>query len=193
MEQPESQDACKDAVSYCGLRDRKYPDARPMGYPFDRRARGGVETLAQFLTGNMAVTQITIRHTDTVLPRMRSGSMSNTLTFAWIWWLTDRLTDRSHVPPQRNSVASDLLCIPAILQYPSEIATDCGGGRGTEGAQETWFNLVYILGRWMPEWRDENEREKPEVGRNAISIFSWRKIIRRIFSLRRNTQSCTQK
>ncbi|KMQ88263.1 phenoloxidase subunit a3 [Lasius niger] len=63
---------CKDAVSYCGLRDRKYPDARPMGYPFDRRARAGVETLAQFLTGNMARTHITIRHTDTVLPRVRS-------------------------------------------------------------------------------------------------------------------------
>lgn len=81
VEQDESA-GCKDAVSYCGLRDRKYPDARPMGYPFDRRARTGVETLAQFLTGNMAVTQITIRHTDTVLPRMRSGSMGNTLTFA---------------------------------------------------------------------------------------------------------------
>ncbi|KMQ90993.1 hypothetical protein RF55_9192, partial [Lasius niger] len=81
VEQDESP-GCKDAVSYCGLRDRKYPDARPMGYPFDRRARAGVETLAQFLTGNMAVTQITIRHTDSVLPRVRSGSMSNTLTFA---------------------------------------------------------------------------------------------------------------
>ncbi|XP_018368113.1 PREDICTED: phenoloxidase 2 [Trachymyrmex cornetzi] len=73
---------CKDAASFCGLRDRKYPDARPMGFPFDRRARAGVETLAQFLTGNMAVAQISIRHTDTVLPQMRSGSMGNTLTFA---------------------------------------------------------------------------------------------------------------
>lgn len=73
---------CKDAVSFCGLRDRKYPDARPMGYPFDRRPRPGVEILSQFLTGNMAVAQITIRHTDTVLPRVRSGSMSNALTFA---------------------------------------------------------------------------------------------------------------
>ncbi|XP_067205595.1 phenoloxidase 1 [Linepithema humile] len=81
VEQDESL-GCKDAASYCGLRDRKYPDARPMGYPFDRRARTGVETLAQFLTGNMAVAQITIRHTDTVQPQTRSGSMSNTLTFA---------------------------------------------------------------------------------------------------------------
>lgn len=72
---------CKDAASYCGLRDRKYPDARAMGYPFDRQPRAGVETLAQFLTGNMAVTEVTIRFTDTIVPRSRSGSMSNTLTF----------------------------------------------------------------------------------------------------------------
>lgn len=73
---------CKDAQSFCGLRDRKYPDARSMGYPFDRRPRAGVETLAQFLTGNMAVTQITVRHSDTVVPRVRSGSIGNTLTFS---------------------------------------------------------------------------------------------------------------
>jgi len=27
---------CRDAVSYCGILDEKYPDARPMGFPFDR-------------------------------------------------------------------------------------------------------------------------------------------------------------
>lgn len=52
-----------------------------MGYPFDRQPRAGVETLAQFLTRNMAVTEITVRFTDTVVPRSRSGSMGNTLTF----------------------------------------------------------------------------------------------------------------
>ncbi|EZA55827.1 phenoloxidase 1 isoform X2 [Ooceraea biroi] len=62
--QQEEPTRCRDAVSYCGLRDRKYPDARPMGYPFDRRPRAGVDTLAQFLTSNMAVTDITVRHTD---------------------------------------------------------------------------------------------------------------------------------
>lgn len=81
MEQDESA-GCRDAASFCGLRDRKYPDARPMGYPFDRRPRAGIETLVQFLTNNMAVTEINIRFADTVLPRLRSGSMSNNLTFA---------------------------------------------------------------------------------------------------------------
>lgn len=73
---------CNDAASFCGVRDRKYPDARPMGYPFDRRLRDGVNTLAQFLSGNMAVTEINIRFTDQVMPRTRSGSMGNTLSFS---------------------------------------------------------------------------------------------------------------
>ncbi|XP_043489078.1 phenoloxidase 1-like [Polistes fuscatus] len=81
VEQEEST-GCKDATSFCGLRDRKYPDARSMGYPFDRKPRAGVDNLAQFLTGNMAVTTVTIRFTDAVVPRNRSGSFSNTLTFA---------------------------------------------------------------------------------------------------------------
>ncbi|KAK2587196.1 hypothetical protein KPH14_002940 [Odynerus spinipes] len=72
---------CKDAASFCGLRDRKYPDARSMGYPFDRRPRAGVDTLAQFLTGNMAVTTISINFNDSVVARPRSGSIGNTLTF----------------------------------------------------------------------------------------------------------------
>ncbi|XP_076223003.1 phenoloxidase 1-like [Nomia melanderi] len=48
---------CKVADSYCGLRDRKYPDARPMGYPFDRPAQEGVETLADFLRKDMKDTK----------------------------------------------------------------------------------------------------------------------------------------
>ena len=73
---------CNDAASFCGLRDRKYPDARPMGYPFDRRPSDGVNTLAQFLSGNMAVTEVNIRFTDQVMPRARSGSMGNSLSFS---------------------------------------------------------------------------------------------------------------
>ncbi|XP_076646002.1 phenoloxidase 1-like [Halictus rubicundus] len=60
---------CADASSFCGLRDRKYPDARPMGYPFDRQPRTGVETLQQFLTANMATLEIAVRFTDNVVPR----------------------------------------------------------------------------------------------------------------------------
>ncbi|XP_055837715.1 phenoloxidase 2-like [Episyrphus balteatus] len=56
--------SCSDASSYCGVRDRLYPDRRSMGYPFDRLSRTGTDNLAKFLTPNMRVTDITIRHTD---------------------------------------------------------------------------------------------------------------------------------
>lgn len=39
MEQAGGGSVCKDAASYCGIRDQKYPDRRPMGFPFDRSAR----------------------------------------------------------------------------------------------------------------------------------------------------------
>ncbi|KAK0078419.1 hypothetical protein PV325_002520 [Microctonus aethiopoides] len=72
---------CKSAASYCGLRDRKYPDARAMGYPFDRRPRTGADSLRQFLTANMAVTEINVKFNDAVVRRLRSGSIDNGLTF----------------------------------------------------------------------------------------------------------------
>ncbi|CAG9765318.1 unnamed protein product [Ceutorhynchus assimilis] len=52
---------CNDADSYCGIKDKKYPDRRSMGYPFDRMPRNGVGTLQQFLTPNMRVQDVSIR------------------------------------------------------------------------------------------------------------------------------------
>ncbi|XP_046387012.1 phenoloxidase 1-like [Ischnura elegans] len=52
--------ACAEANSFCGIRDKKYPDRRSMGFPFDRMPRTGVDTLQQFLTPNMAVTDVRI-------------------------------------------------------------------------------------------------------------------------------------
>ncbi|NP_001295992.1 phenoloxidase 2-like [Musca domestica] len=54
--------ACSDAASYCGVRDRLYPDRRAMGYPFDRLPRQGVDRLVQFLTPNMSIVDVSIRH-----------------------------------------------------------------------------------------------------------------------------------
>ncbi|XP_021955351.1 phenoloxidase 2 [Folsomia candida] len=34
--QPARSNNCRDAVSYCGVLDQRYPDRKPMGYPFDR-------------------------------------------------------------------------------------------------------------------------------------------------------------
>ena len=57
----DTQVPCNDASSYCGIKDKLYPDRRSMGYPFDRSPRTGVTTLQQFLTPNMRVTNVKIR------------------------------------------------------------------------------------------------------------------------------------
>ena len=64
---------CNDAGSYCGIKDKLYPDRRSMGYPFDRMPRTGVDTLQQFLTPNMRVQDVTVKFSNrTVRPKQRS-------------------------------------------------------------------------------------------------------------------------
>lgn len=41
--------------SFCGLHNQKYPDKKPMGFPFDRESRPKAVTIEAFLTGNMKV------------------------------------------------------------------------------------------------------------------------------------------
>ncbi|KAJ1519799.1 hypothetical protein ONE63_005052 [Megalurothrips usitatus] len=53
--------SCSDAPSICGVFGGKYPDKRPMGFPFDRRPPAHVDTLRSFLTPNMLARSITIR------------------------------------------------------------------------------------------------------------------------------------
>lgn len=64
---------CNDAYSFCGLKDRLYPDRRSMGFPFDRMPREGVRTLQQFLTSNMRVQDVVIHHENRTV-RPRSGN-----------------------------------------------------------------------------------------------------------------------
>ena len=62
---------CNDSHSFCGLRDRLYPDRRPMGYPFDRPATGATRSLQDFTrpNSNMALANVQIRFTNTVIAR----------------------------------------------------------------------------------------------------------------------------
>lgn len=60
---------CSDSSSYCGIKDRLYPDRRSMGYPFDREPRNGVNTLQEFLTPNMAIQNVNIRFSDRTVIR----------------------------------------------------------------------------------------------------------------------------
>lgn len=56
---------CNDAFAYCGVRDGRYPDKKPMGYPFDRKSRAIpnniVPSLDDFVTPNMKVQDVAIR------------------------------------------------------------------------------------------------------------------------------------
>ncbi|GFW92064.1 hemocyanin AA6 chain [Trichonephila clavipes] len=56
----EASGVCVDAISYCGAKDQKYPDKKPMGFPFDRVITAG--TAAEFLTPNMSCTDVKIKH-----------------------------------------------------------------------------------------------------------------------------------
>ncbi|XP_049838944.1 phenoloxidase 2-like [Schistocerca gregaria] len=75
-----SDTSCLPAHSYCGLHNRLYPDRRNMGYPFDRMPRDGVSTLREFMTPNMAMIDVRIRHIDVVVgpqPGNQPGIPSN--------------------------------------------------------------------------------------------------------------------
>ncbi|XP_050666694.1 phenoloxidase 1-like isoform X1 [Leptidea sinapis] len=64
---------CKQASSFCGLRDRLYPDRRSMGYPFDRPSTTA-SSIQDFLLPNMSLIDVTIRLQDSVEPNPRNPS-----------------------------------------------------------------------------------------------------------------------
>lgn len=69
VNQPDLNNPCDDAASFCGLKDQLYPDRRSMGFPFDRPAR--VATLMDFknLGTNMAIGECEIRFTNALINR----------------------------------------------------------------------------------------------------------------------------
>ncbi|XP_052739225.1 phenoloxidase 1 [Bicyclus anynana] len=59
---PEGQQlSCVEASSFCGLKDRLYPDRRNMGYPFDRPSTSAANIQDFATLPNMSLTDITIR------------------------------------------------------------------------------------------------------------------------------------
>lgn len=59
--------SCANAVAYCGIRDRLYPDKRNMGYPFDRKASKNDGSLQEFLLPNMNVIDCKIIFKDVTI------------------------------------------------------------------------------------------------------------------------------
>ncbi|EDV36953.2 uncharacterized protein Dana_GF13216 [Drosophila ananassae] len=65
VEQPNTpNDACSTAYSFCGLKDKLYPDRRAMGFPFDRRLPNTYLNEMVDAFGNMARTDLRIQYTD---------------------------------------------------------------------------------------------------------------------------------
>jgi hypothetical protein len=60
---------CRDAASYCGILDDKYPDKKPMGFPFDRPPDKDITTLKAFAekSSNMMVTDVTIQFQNKII------------------------------------------------------------------------------------------------------------------------------
>lgn len=52
--------SCVEASSFCGLKDRLYPDRRSMGFPFDRPSTTA-SSIDDFVLPNMFRTDVTIR------------------------------------------------------------------------------------------------------------------------------------
>ncbi|CAK1590404.1 unnamed protein product [Parnassius mnemosyne] len=64
---------CKEASSFCGLRDKLYPDRRAMGFPFDRPS-SSASSIEDFILPNMALVDITIRLQNVTEPNPRNPS-----------------------------------------------------------------------------------------------------------------------
>lgn len=57
-------DQCDNASSYCGRFNKKYPDKRSIGFPFDRPASDDILFLDNFLLLNMRTQDVTIKFTN---------------------------------------------------------------------------------------------------------------------------------
>lgn len=64
---------CNDAAAFCGIRDRLYPDKKPMGYPFDRNARANARNINEFLTPNMKAQDVSIVFNNRTVERTKTG------------------------------------------------------------------------------------------------------------------------
>lgn len=73
----DTEGTCRDASSYCGIRDRLYPDKRNMGFPFDRRAEKNDGSLNEFLLPNMKVIDCKIIWTDETRERPNQGAKND--------------------------------------------------------------------------------------------------------------------
>lgn len=79
---------CRNAASYCGILDQKYPDKKAMGFPFDRPAASNITSMTQFTTPfpNMKTNEIRIQFQDQVIRRYPQWVVVlSFLPYKWHW------------------------------------------------------------------------------------------------------------
>ncbi|CAF4884696.1 unnamed protein product [Pieris macdunnoughi] len=69
-----SEMSCKQASSFCGIRDKLYPDKRAMGYPFDRPSSSATN-IQDFILPNMLLTNISIKLQNTTEQNPRNPTI----------------------------------------------------------------------------------------------------------------------
>lgn len=72
VEQPDGTPICADSSSFCGLKDKKYPDKRAMGYPFDRRLLADNLNSMVSNFSNMKIAEVTIKFSNKVVDRKKN-------------------------------------------------------------------------------------------------------------------------
>lgn len=65
---------CHHAASLCGLHNQKYPDARPMGFPFDRPADDHIVYLNDFLLANMTTLDVVVKFLNKTVTSAEQGT-----------------------------------------------------------------------------------------------------------------------
>ncbi|GBP70063.1 Phenoloxidase subunit 2 [Eumeta japonica] len=76
VDQPDGSElSCDEASSFCGLKDKLFPDKRPMGFPFDRPSRTA-SNIEDFVSpnSNMRLQDITIMHQNVTEQNPRNPS-----------------------------------------------------------------------------------------------------------------------
>lgn len=73
-EDPDTLEQCEDASSYCGIYHKKYPDARPMGFPFDRPATDNVVYLNDFISDNMIAQDVIVKFLNKTVTSVDQGT-----------------------------------------------------------------------------------------------------------------------
>lgn len=145
---------CKSALSFCGILNQKYPDARPMGYPFDRTPylidnekkdgqcssdKVAVNTIEEYasLIQNAGVTTVRIVHEPKTL-KMDANDMEEDVMCSDGRCI--KMKDYFNMPQSQGGTAGRRPTRPEGQQFPDQSAYNqyqWGGVSGRQGQRRS--------------------------------------------------------